>query len=33
MTPDDRALMLDFYRNDIRRLEAILNRDLNGWLA
>jgi hypothetical protein len=33
ITPGDRALMLDFYRNDIRRLEAILNRDLSGWLA
>ena len=33
MTPADRALMLDFYRNDIRRLEEILGRDLSRWLA
>lgn len=33
MRPEDRALMNDFYRNDIRRLEGILNRDLSPWLA
>jgi len=31
--PEDRALMLDFYRSDIHRLEGILNRDLSSWLA
>ncbi len=29
----DKALLLDFYRNDIRRLEGILGRDLGLWLA
>jgi hypothetical protein len=29
----DRALMLDFYRADIHRLEGILNRDLSAWLV
>jgi len=33
MAPEDRALMLDFYRNDIHRLEMILSRDLSSWLA
>jgi hypothetical protein len=33
MRPADRALMLDFYRNDIHRLEGILGRDLSAWLA
>jgi hypothetical protein len=33
MTPEDRTLMLDFYRNDIRRLEEILGRDLGTWFA
>ena len=33
MEPQDRALMLEFYRNDIHRLEEILDRDLSFWLA
>jgi hypothetical protein len=33
MGAEDRALMLDFYRSDIRRLEGILNRDLTAWLV
>jgi hypothetical protein len=33
MQPQDRALLLDFYRSDIRRLEGILQRDLSPWLA
>jgi hypothetical protein len=33
MQPEDRALLLDFYRSDIRRLEGILQRDLSPWLA
>jgi len=32
MDPKDRALMLDFYRNDIHKLETILGRDLSAWL-
>jgi hypothetical protein len=33
MEAQDKALMRDFYRNDIHRLESILGRDLNIWLA
>ncbi len=33
MGQEDRALMLDFYRSDIHRLEGILNRDLSAWLT
>ena len=33
MSPEDRALMLEFYRNDIHRLEEILGRELRGWLS
>jgi hypothetical protein len=33
MTQEDRALILDFYRNDIHRLEEILGRKLNAWLS
>jgi len=33
MDSADRALMLDFYRGDIHRLEGLLNRDLNAWLV
>lgn len=29
----DRALMLDFYRADIHKLEGILGRDLGAWLT
>jgi hypothetical protein len=29
----DRALMLDFYRSDIHKLEGILGRDLGAWLV
>ena len=32
MDAADRALMLEFYSSDIRRLEKILDRDLSGWL-
>lgn len=32
MDAQDRALMLEFYRNDIHRLEEILDRDLSLWL-
>jgi hypothetical protein len=33
MEPQDRALMLDFYRNDIQRLQALIQRDLSDWLV
>jgi hypothetical protein len=33
MQQEDRGLMLDFYRNDIHRLEGILGRDLSAWLV
>jgi hypothetical protein len=33
MDAADRALMLDFYRGDIYRLEGLLNRDLSAWLT
>jgi Sulfotransferase family len=33
MGAEDKALMLDFYRNDILRLETILGRDLSLWLV
>jgi Sulfotransferase family len=33
LEPQDRTLMLEFYRNDIHRLEEILDRDLSAWLA
>jgi hypothetical protein len=32
MQPEDRISMLEFYRADIHRLEAILGRDLSLWL-
>jgi Sulfotransferase family len=33
MEPQDKAMMLDFYRTDIHRLEEILGRNLSAWLA
>jgi hypothetical protein len=33
MKPEDRALMLEFYRSDIQQLEGILKRELSKWLA
>ena len=33
MQPADRAVLLDFYRSDIQRLEILLKRDLSVWLA
>ncbi len=33
MNLEDRALMLDFYRSDIHKLEGILGRDLGAWLV
>jgi len=33
MTAQDRGLMLDFYKKDIRRLEEILGRELTHWVS
>jgi hypothetical protein len=30
--PDDRAFLTDYYRDDIAKLAALLNRDLSSWL-
>jgi hypothetical protein len=32
MSPADRALLVDYYREDILKLSALLNRDLTAWL-
>jgi hypothetical protein len=32
MDPCDRAFLVDFYREDIRNLSDLLNRDLSAWL-
>ena len=32
MSASERAFLVDHYRDDIRRLEALLDRDLPGWL-
>jgi hypothetical protein len=32
MDAEDRALLIAHYRDDIRKLEALLGRDLSGWL-
>ena len=32
MEPADRAYLVDFYRDDIRKLSRLLSRDLNAWL-
>jgi hypothetical protein len=31
--PDDRAWLVEFYKEDIGRLSNLLKRDLSGWLA
>jgi hypothetical protein len=33
LEPEDKAMILGFYRSDIHRLEGILNRDLSAWLV
>jgi hypothetical protein len=33
LDPADRQYLLDFYREDIRKLSGLLNRDLSSWLA
>lgn len=32
MTPDDRQLAIDFYREEIRRTADLIDRDLSAWL-
>jgi hypothetical protein len=32
MDPNDRACLVDLYRDDIRRLSGLLGRDLSMWL-
>jgi Sulfotransferase family len=32
MEPTERRLLVDYYRDDIRDLSALLNRDLSAWL-
>jgi len=32
MEPADRALLTDYYRDDIKKLAALLDRDLSAWL-
>jgi hypothetical protein len=33
MTPTDRQYLIDYYREDIRNLASLLNRDLTSWLV
>lgn len=33
VAPEDRAYLQDYYREDILKLEHLLNRDLNSWLG
>ena len=33
MDPADRRYLVEFYREDIRKLASILDRDLDGWLT
>jgi hypothetical protein len=33
LEPADRSRLVDLYRDDIRRLSALLDRDLDSWLA
>jgi hypothetical protein len=30
--PEDRAFLSEFYREDVEKLAALLNRDLSGWV-
>ena len=32
LLPEDRARLVDFYRNDILRLQLLIGRDLSSWL-
>ena len=31
MDPRERAFLAEFYRDDVRKLAGLLNRDLSGW--
>jgi hypothetical protein len=31
--PRDRQFLVGYYRDDIRKLESLLNRDLSAWLS
>jgi hypothetical protein len=33
MTPEDRAFLIDYYRDDIHQLSTLLKRDLSVWLG
>ena len=33
LSPDLRARLLEIYREDIARLEMLIDRDLSAWLA
>jgi hypothetical protein len=33
MSKDDRAWLIDYYRDDVGKLASLLDRDLSGWLA
>jgi hypothetical protein len=32
MDPADRQYLVDYYRDDIRRISSLLDRDLTSWL-
>jgi hypothetical protein len=32
MTPADRRMVIDYYRDEIEGLQALLGRDLSAWL-
>jgi hypothetical protein len=32
MGPNDRRYLVDYHRDDIQRLAALLDRDLSAWL-
>jgi hypothetical protein len=32
MSPEDRRFLIEYYRDDIRRLEHVIERDLSAWL-
>jgi hypothetical protein len=33
MAPEDRAFLVDYYREDVTRLAALIGRDLSSWLV
>ncbi|MGB3190730.1 MAG: hypothetical protein WBB43_15065 [Limnoraphis sp.] len=32
LSPEDRQVLLDFYREDVLKLQDYINRDLSAWL-